>query len=530
MHELRLRKHTMWLALSFLQLIVAQQPPAEPVLPWYAEASSQHFPQLFATDLQDSTFASILANSTDEYVLVDFYAPWCPHCQHFAPDYERLALAIRELDKDVVKNAKAMQLGASSLKAPKGKATAKTTILSATYDCVRYAHTCDFFGVNQFPTLLWGRRTDWLARKVSRLVEVDVDRNADSVASWINNRTHSNINPSHFSKADVNRLLLQNRTMAETAGSARTGGSAHRRQDREVANAWDAQLALALWFRQIFDHHAFQKDARPGVEGNPDGASHKTLYDLVDVLAARFPEVSKEAPCRKSLLALQDRLRNNVSSVLEPVGFGDLVRFNADRLEHEWRLCDTNWTAYSSGWHSCQPTWPGKRGFTCGLWNLFHMVAAQSDDKSAYNDMQVVRKAVMTFFDCQECRDHFAGIPGPDKPTLSRREAQLWWWQTHNHVNARVKTLEAQYDDGDPGFPKVQWPTEVQCPECYSAYSVPRAPSLAQASRRTLRLRGLSEAVSSSAPKKGANARTQWNLPEVSAFLERYYGKPSGEL
>mmetsp|Transcript_8349 Transcript_8349/g.14055 ORF Transcript_8349/g.14055 Transcript_8349/m.14055 type:complete len:524 (+) Transcript_8349:64-1635(+) len=513
-----------WFAFFFFQLIVAQRPPAEPApsLPWYYSAGSQHFPQLFATDLQDRTFASTLANSTDEYVLIDFYAPWCPHCQHFAPDYERLSLAIRQLDENATRDAKASKAG--DLRAT---AATNATILSATLDCVRYARTCEFWGVDSFPTLLWGRRTDWLQRNLSKLESIDVDRTADNVAFWINNRTNASLNPSLVSKAEMNRLLLQHRPSTKSTDLAAGANAAHGNVLGEAANAWDVQLALALWLRQIFDHHAFQRYPRDEHQSNHNESSepisgdpHKALFDLVDVLAVRFPEVSNGGSCRKSLVALQDRLRHNITSVVEALT-PELVKFNADRLESLWRLCDTDWAAYSSGWQSCRGTWPGKRGFTCGLWNLFHVLAARSDDSSALSDLQTVRTAVLYFFDCEECRNHFQQIPIPDGDHLSRSEAQLWWWAAHNYVNERVKRLEEQYDDGDPGFPKVQWPTQSQCPSC-------RSTGQPSASKRTLRLRGpATSALSiSSASIKVGKPRLDWNVSEVSAFLDRFYGKP----
>lgn len=510
-----------WSGFFFFQLIVAQRPPEKPApsLPWYYSAGSQHFPQLFATDLQDATFVPIIANSTDEYVLVDFYAPWCPHCQHFAPDYERLSLAIRQLDENVTKDAKARQAG--DLRA--ARASANTTILSATLDCVRYARTCDFWGVESYPTLLWGRRTDWLQRSVSKLVSIDVDRTADNVAFWINNHTNASLNPSLVSKAEMNRLLLQHRPSTWNTDLAAGAHAVHGHAPGEAANSWDVQLALALWLRQIFDHHAFWRYSRDDHQSNHDGNSgdpHKALFDLVDLLAVRFPEVSKGGLCRKSLGDLQDRLRHNITSVVEPLS-DELVRFNADRLESLWRLCDTDWAAYSSGWQTCRGTWPGKRGFTCGLWNLFHVLAARSDDSSALSDLQVVRTAVLYFFDCEECRDHFEQIPTPDGDHLSRSEAQLWWWRAHNNVNDRVKRLEEQYDDGDPGFPKVQWPSESQCPSCRSS----REPS---ASKRTLRLRGPATSALSvrSASVEVAKFDLEWNLTAVSTFLDGFYSKP----
>ena len=43
-------------------------------------------------------------------------------------------------------------------------------------------------------------------------------------------------------------------------------------------------------------------------------------------------------------------------------------------------------------------------------------------------------------------------------------EAMIWLWRAHNIVNKR---LAGDYSE-DPEHPKVQFPTQTQCPECFS--------------------------------------------------------------
>ena len=45
-------------------------------------------------DLTDATFKSKVLDS-DEMWIVEFYAPWCGHCQQFKPSYEKAAKLLK---------------------------------------------------------------------------------------------------------------------------------------------------------------------------------------------------------------------------------------------------------------------------------------------------------------------------------------------------------------------------------------------------------------------------------------------------
>uniref|UniRef100_A0A7S0A417 Sulfhydryl oxidase n=1 Tax=Pyrodinium bahamense TaxID=73915 RepID=A0A7S0A417_9DINO len=452
------------------------QAVAERQLPWYQEVTMFHFPHFYVTDLATDTFQSLIQNSTAEYVLVDFYAPWCPHCQHFAPEYERLALAVNRFENDIAANA-----------------GARPRILCAEVDCVRSAGTCNRFGIHSFPTLLWGKKSDWLNGSVQEVHSGY--ETAEAAGDWINKRLNIRIDPSKISRQEVIRLRFpsskeQSPSKPEKPAVAR-------------ADVWDAQLATALLLRGAFAEHYF-----PPARG---AGPKETLLDFIALLAERFPEARQTAgtPCRNSLSALHRTLVANWSNLAmyvegsESVGDGvKLFKLDPDELEESWRLCGSDWAHYRRGFGACRGTFPGKRGFTCGLWTLFHMLAARTDDVRASNDTNVVRAMISHFFDCTECREHFLKIEFRAEDAKDKRSAQLWWWNAHNLVNDRVGRLEKLYQDGDPLFPKMAWPTVGLCPDCRNPAS---SASFLQAARRP-------------------EAPIAWRPDRVMDFLDSFYG------
>lgn len=495
-----------WRRAALLQLaqlahyVAAQDGPADGT-PWFQELSQFHFPSFFTHDLGESNFFPLIRNSTADYVLIDFYAPWCPHCQHFAPEFERLALTI--------KNFEAV--------AGKTPGTPRPSILVATVDCVRSAGTCDKWGIQSFPTLLWGGRADWLADSLSRVHEVRVtEPTAEAVGSWIDSQLHIDLDPSKVTRRQIVQLLHP--SQANATGNA-TGLLAQPAPAR--ADLWDVQLAAGLLLHNALAGHAFAGDSA----GNQDQGARQAMLDLVGLLQRTFPEEEATAtgtPCRDSLAQLHARLGANWSNFSfdatlaeEPEDRQDvagLLRVDTSKIEGEWQLCGTPWKEMGQrGWRSCRGTYPGKRGYTCGLWMMFHSVAARTTDAAAGQDLRILRSAVERFFDCEECRKHFLRIPLVEADVRDRRSAQLWWWKAHNVVNARVKGLEDQYEDWDPNFPKVQWPAAEECTDCWGESPAGRRASF------------LHQGARSAAPDTEVLS-LGFHSDRVVRFLDSFYG------
>lgn len=123
------------------------------------------------------------------------------------------------------------------------------------------------------------------------------------------------------------------------------------------------------------------------------------------------------------------------------------------------------------GYIGCRGTVNGRRGYTCGLWTLFHFLTVQttsSDHNSNADPLEVLRGIygfVKHFFGCSHCSQHFQEMAQRENiwNIKSNEEAVLWLWSAHNQVNKRL----AGDDTEDPAFPKVQFPTVNMCSACH---------------------------------------------------------------
>jgi len=109
--------------------------------------------------LTESNFDSKVLDS-EEIWLVNFYAPWCPHCKNLKPVFEEASRAIR---KEGIKNVK---LGA--------------------IDASEYQTYAQKYGIKGFPTLKYfpaGQKTENDAK------DYDNDRSAKGILQWAKSRS-----------------------------------------------------------------------------------------------------------------------------------------------------------------------------------------------------------------------------------------------------------------------------------------------------------------------------------------------------
>lgn len=133
-------------------------------------------------------------------------------------------------------------------------------------------------------------------------------------------------------------------------------------------------------------------------------------------------------------------------------------------------------------------------GFTCGLWELFHIITVGVVE---YNLMiydgdhlimpvdyvaVTLRNYIEHFFGCEVCRTNFIHeyescahdrCSRLHKGATTQRqwaELPLWLFETHNSVNVRLMRERAEREKWSPTRDdeiKAEWPSRDECPKCW---------------------------------------------------------------
>ncbi|KOB72015.1 Sulfhydryl oxidase [Operophtera brumata] len=207
-----------------------------------------------------------------------------------------------------------------------------------------------------------------------------------------------------------------------------------------------------------------------------DGEPLQALLNFLDVLLISFP-------FRGNLKEYITGLRATI--LTKSSWSGSELYDTVKRLEDVYSPV---YSSDSKDFIGCKGSRVDYRGYTCGLWSLFHTLTVNAARKPGIEGPKVLRAMygyIKNFFGCTECVQHFLAMAERNRlfDVKENDKAVLWLWISHNEVNLRLAGDVTE----DPQYPKIQFPSIRRCPAC-----------------RLLR---------------GA-----WNLPAVYQYLQGVYG------
>jgi len=150
-------------------------------------------------------------------------------------------------------------------------------------------------------------------------------------------------------------------------------------------------------------------------------------------------------------------------------------------------------------WRGC--TLDSSHGYTCGLWELFHILTISTVEwnRASISDASVVESSyvadglyayISEFFACDVCRRNF--MSSYDRCSQNRchrlgsstededewKQLVLWLWEEHNDVNVRLKLERKQKEYPQDKKTTVvltrdetwnaKWPSRYDCPACWN--------------------------------------------------------------
>jgi len=372
----------------------------------------------FVVELDGSSWNSTLAQvPSSAYMIVEFFAPWCPHCQQFKPQYDRVAALFNTEPRTTPQ------------------------IVVASVDCVAQDELCNLFGVKEYPMMLFGHPKGFAATQAHSLHRLKQASTADAVVKEINAR----LGTAFVLSTDTTYGHTYNQ-MGEAMLAPHEGLT---QQAASQVSLSDVEKATVLSIEYMHTAKLLMPTSR------------RAFVDWIKLLAQHHPVPR----CR----AGSKHLFNSLEEVW-PTANGSHPTSQLLR----WRVCGRH--AVQSDWVACKGSTPSTRGYSCGLWLLFHALANSNIEPPSGEDkamqgamwMQGVRAFVGTFFTCIVCRDHFMEMATSHTASKvkTQRDASMWMWETHNLVNQRLAGEEAESQTGDVAFPKEQWPSQDACPPC----------------------------------------------------------------
>uniref|UniRef100_A0A7S4PY61 Sulfhydryl oxidase n=1 Tax=Alexandrium monilatum TaxID=311494 RepID=A0A7S4PY61_9DINO len=384
-----------------------------------------------------------LALPDAQYILLEFFAPWCPHCQHFAPEMVKLVTALKGLQ------------GADGI----------PLVAVRTVDCEKLDMTalCNWADANMMPRLVFAS-SEALAvplaptsAQTPGVKEFFPVASAEKILAWLRQQVPG-WPPSSPTAEPFDRNVPFFGWSQPLEGA----------EEPAQAPIRDLEVAVVSLLHEAFSSLDFTNERQ------------QALFDLLELLCHAGPGGGS---CRQSACRMHTSLKQRWGKFLQET----MVMHNAQgdpmpattfhyldwaAVEREHRWCDRPWPDFAQeGWSWCRGRTPGTRGYTCGLWLLFHGLlagaAAAKEPAAPKAPLEVLRGTVSAFFGCADCRQKFLAVPVTEEDLASPKIQALWLWQAHNLATARIAQEELKHNGAAP--PRQQWPSSSSCPACRTA-------------------------------------------------------------
>lgn len=377
--------------------------------------------------------------------LVQFYSPWCGHCQSFKPKYIAL---YREVNRRLADDQAEVNFYAVS--------------------CSVHHWVCMQNGVKGFPSIFAFQENSVDPRPLTE--EVTAESIAVAVGVQLKSSDHvvmvgnaidsDNMEGGEEEELDEEDFRPIDILGASLDGLARTREAVYR----------DAALSFTYALKtEIFSNR--------DVNSVLDTDQRDAFADWIDLLYWTLPPTW-------ILHTLINDIRNNIDAVLiSETNMQVMVEKHQDVVNGMHKT----WS------NQCSKGVDGA-GYLCGMWSLFHIISigvierhravlGARDQVLTRNVAVTLRNYIENFVSCDECRNYFVDmfdscgfnhcqrLKQPQKlpPPESWEEFALWLWEVHNHINVKLVEVKSKYSNKVASKDELNmalWPSLEDCDQC----------------------------------------------------------------